>query len=64
MRKRTTVKRLIKILSEIDDKDLPVYIRPKYTGTVEFWEEIPVNPHGISCMIDKKSKIDRVVFLI
>ena len=43
-------------------RDLPCFFRPKYTGTVEPWEDVPVLISGIAGM-EPDDKEPNVTFL-
>jgi len=59
--KPPTVEELIAILHHLP-KDLPIYIRSKYTGDTNYAEDYPMNPYGVSEMeSDELGK--HVVFL-
>lgn len=45
----STVKEIIEKLQQLPP-DLPCYVRPKYYGNVEWWQDVPVNINGISQM--------------
>lgn len=47
--KPATVKEIIEALQKLP-QDLPCFFRPKYTGSVEPTDNIPVNLDGISEM--------------
>ena len=47
--KPATVKEIIEQLSSLQ-QDLPCFFRPKYHGTVEYTDNIPVNVNGIAEM--------------
>jgi hypothetical protein len=57
------VSELIDRLNKIENKDLPIYLRSKYSGDTNYWQEYEINPNGIGEMENKENKIDRVVFL-
>lgn len=56
------VKQLIKKLQKLNP-NLPIYIRPKYSGIITWEDEVAVKERGISEM-EKKGKVNRVVILI
>jgi hypothetical protein len=58
-----TVSELIDRLNKIENKDLQIYLRSKYSGNTNYWEEYEINPNGIGEMENKEGNIDRVVFL-
>ena len=58
----TTVADIIKVLQKMR-QDVPVFVRPKYYGNVECWEDVPVNVNGISSMVDKDGRYN-VTFLV
>jgi hypothetical protein len=47
--KAATVGEIIDKLKEFNP-DLPCYFRPKYSGTVESWEDCNINLHGITVL--------------
>lgn len=59
-----SIQELIEILQKIEDKNLPIFIRPKYSGNINYTDEVPIKKQGISEMENKDGEIDRVVFLI
>ena len=44
-----TIGELIAVLKKYD-KNLPVYIRPKYSGDIKYTDEIPIKINGIAEM--------------
>jgi hypothetical protein len=56
-----TVGEIMEVLSKLP-KDLPCYFRPKYHGTVEYTDEIPINLNGIGEM-EPNNKPKNVTFL-
>jgi ABC-type phosphate transport system substrate-binding protein len=58
-----TIQELIDKLNKIENKDLHVYVRSKYSGNTKYFDEYAINPGGISEMENEEGNIDRVVFL-
>ena len=54
MDKPATVKEIIERLQQLP-QDLPCYIRPKYYGRVEKYEDVPIHLNGISEMEANKN---------
>lgn len=49
MNKPATVKEIIEQLQKLP-QDLPCYFRPKYSGTVQYTDNVPVHLNGIGEM--------------
>jgi hypothetical protein len=47
--KPATVKEVIEQLEKLP-QDLPCYFRPKYYGTVQYMDNVPINVNGIGEM--------------
>ncbi len=60
--KPATVQEVIDALSKLP-RDLPVYVRPKYTGTLSWTETAPVSVNGIAEM-HPKSEPKNVTLLV
>ena len=45
----STVKDIIDMLLTLP-QDLPCYVRPKYNGTIEYCDDVPINVFGIAEM--------------
>ena len=57
-----TVGELIEKLKEYDE-NLPIYVRPKYSGDIRYTDDIPVKLNGIGEM-HPTNKPKNVTFLI
>lgn len=57
------VQQLIERLNKIENKELEIYFRSKYSGDTNYWDEYAINPGGITEMENEEGNIDRVVFL-
>lgn len=57
------VQQLIDRLNKIENKELEIYFRSKYSGDTNYWDEYAINPGGITEMENEEGNIDRVVFL-
>ncbi len=44
--KPATAREIIEALSRLEP-DLPCFFRPKYHGSCNYTDSVPVNPHGI-----------------
>jgi len=61
MNNHATVGDILDALSKMP-RELPCYFRPKYAGTVEPWEDVPVLISGIAGM-EPDDKTPNVTFL-
>lgn len=57
----STVKELIEKLQQLP-QDLPVYVRPKYTGILSWCDDASVNVNGVSVM--ETDSGNNVTFLV